>query len=126
MMKTKKRCTVLLPNLRGYPPSDEGENLFRAGLAIDVLSLIALVQSHGRSEGPLRNVYPNLIGLWRHSMGGGIATRVLTVSEDVEAAVLYAAMSGDDEKNYAVIRLWSGQTRGMEEGNIPVEALERI
>jgi len=31
---------VLHPNLRGYPPSDDGENLFRVGMAVDVLNLI--------------------------------------------------------------------------------------
>jgi len=117
---------VLHPNLRSYPPSDNGENLFRVGMAIDVLNLIALVQSQSRSEGPLQHADPNAIGLWGHSMGGGITTRVLTVTDKVKAAVLYAAMSGDEEKNYAAIRLWSGQTRGLEEQNIPVEALTRI
>src|SRR5215216_1468349 len=32
---------VLHPNLRGYDPSDDGENLFRVGMAIDVLNLVA-------------------------------------------------------------------------------------
>jgi len=50
----------------------------------------------------------------------------LTVTEDVKAAVLYAAMSGDEEKNYNAIREWSGQTRGLDELNIPVVALDRI
>ena len=35
-------------------------------------------------------------------------------------------MSGDEQKNYAAIRAWSGQTRGLEEENIPVEALSSI
>jgi uncharacterized protein len=118
--------TVLHPNLRGYPPSDSGENLFRVGMAIDVLNLLALVQSQSRSDGPLQNANPNAIGLWGHSMGGGITTRVLTVTDKVKAAVLYAAMSGDEEKNYAAIRLWSGWTRGLEEQDIPVAALKRI
>jgi dipeptidyl aminopeptidase/acylaminoacyl peptidase len=59
-------------------------------------------------------------------MGGGITTRLLTVTDDVKAAVLYAAMSGDEQKNYEAIRQWSGQTRGLEELNVPVEALTRI
>jgi dipeptidyl aminopeptidase/acylaminoacyl peptidase len=117
---------VLHPNLRGYQPSDNGENLFRVGMAIDVLNLIALVQSQGGSEGPLKNAKPGTIGLWGHSMGGGITTRVLTATDNVKAAVLYAAMSGDEEKNYAAIRQWSGQTRGLEEENVPLEALTRI
>jgi len=117
---------VLHPNLRGYQPSDNGENLFRVGMAIDVLNLIALVQSQSAGTDPLKNANPTSIGLWGHSMGGGIATRVITVTDDVQAAVLYAAMSGDEEKNYLAIREWSGQTRGIQELEIPIEALSHI
>ena len=116
---------VFHPNLRGYQPSDDGENLFRVGMAIDVLNLIALIQSQSGTD-LLKNANPNAIGLWGHSMGGGISTRVLTVTDDVKAAVLYAAMSGDEEKNYNAIRDWSGQTRGLDELNVPVEALQTI
>jgi dipeptidyl aminopeptidase/acylaminoacyl peptidase len=59
-------------------------------------------------------------------MGGGITTRVITVSDDIKAAVLYAAMSGDEEKNYSAIREWSGQTRGLEELNVPLDAIPNI
>jgi dipeptidyl aminopeptidase/acylaminoacyl peptidase len=117
---------VLHPSLRGYPPSDTGENLFRVGMAIDVLNLIALVKAQSGVTDQLRYTNPNLIGLWGHSMGGGITTRVLTVSTDVKAAVLYAAMSGDEEKNYNAIREWSGQTRGLDELNVPIDALQTI
>ncbi len=117
---------VLHPNLRGYPPSDNGENLFRVGMAIDVLNLIALVRSQSGGTDPLKTANPNRIGLWGHSMGGGIATRVLTVTDNVKAAVLYAPMSGDERKNFEAIRQWSGQTRGLEELNVPAEVLDRI
>jgi dipeptidyl aminopeptidase/acylaminoacyl peptidase len=117
---------VLHPNLRGYAPSDNGDNLFRVGMAIDVLNLIALVQSQSGGTDPLRTAIPDRIGMWGHSMGGGITTRVLTVTGDVRAAVLYAAMSGDEQKNYEAISQWSGQTRGLDEFNVPVEALNRI
>ena len=117
---------VLHPNLRGYLPSDNGDNLFRVGMAIDVLNLIAIVQSQSGAPDPLRTALPDRIGLWGHSMGGGISTRVLTVSDDVRAAVLYAAMSGDEQKNYEAIREWSGQTRGLDELSVPAEALTRI
>jgi uncharacterized protein len=117
---------VLHPNLRGYAPSDSGENLFRVGMAIDVLNLIALVQTQSGETGMLGTAVGDRIGLWGHSMGGGITIRVLTVTDDVKAAVLYAAMSGDEQKNYAAIYQWSGQIRGLEELNIPEEALNRI
>ncbi len=117
---------VVHPNLRGYPPSDSGDNLFRVGMAIDVLNLIAIVKTTGGQPGPLQAANPERIGMWGHSMGGGITTRVLTVSPDVKAAVLYAPMSGDEAKNYDAIWLWSNRDRGDEERQVPAEQLPRI
>lgn len=118
---------VIHPNLRGYPPSDEGENLFRVGMAVDVLNLIALVKTRGGQPGPLAPANPKEIGLWGHSMGGGITTRVITVSPDVKAAVLYGAMGADDQKNYErIFTYFSNGTRGLDELSYPIEAFERI
>jgi uncharacterized protein len=117
---------VLHPNLRGYQPSDNADDLFRVGMATDVLNLIELIQTQSGGPDPLGTADPNLIGLWGHSMGGGISTRVLTISDDIRAAVLYGAMSGDEQKNYEAIQRWSGNTRGMGELTIPAEALTRI
>jgi len=117
---------VIHPNLRGYWPSDDGPNLFRVGFAIDVLNLIALVRQYAGYPGPLELAQPEAIGLWGHSMGGGVSLRVLTLSPDVKAAVLYGSMSGDEQKNYEQIAIWSGGTRGQEELSIPAEALQRI
>ena len=116
---------VLHPNLRGYAPSDAGENLFRVGMAVDVLNLIEIVKTQS-GDSFLQYANPDRIGLWGHSMGGGISTRVLTVSSDVDAAVLYGAMSGDERKNYEAIYDWSGNARGLDELAIPVEELGRI
>jgi len=96
------------------------------GMAIDVLNLIALVQSQSGGTDALRTAMPDQIGMWGHSMGGGITTRVLTATDDVRAAVLYAAMSGDEQKNYEAIRQWSGQTRGLDELNVAAQDLTRI
>ncbi|MDK1029955.1 MAG: alpha/beta fold hydrolase [Anaerolineae bacterium] len=117
---------VLHPNLRGYPPSDEGDNLFRVGMAIDVLNLIALVKEHSGEPGLLQFADSCRIGLWGHSMGAGVSTRVLTVSQDISAAVLYAAMSGDERKNFEAIQRWSNFSRGFEELAVPAELLSRI
>jgi dienelactone hydrolase len=118
---------VLHPNLRGYPPSDDGDNLFRVGMAIDVLNLIALVKAQGGQPGPLAAANPELIGLWGHSMGGGISLRVLTASPEVKAAVLYGAMSGDEQKNYErIYSVFSNGARGLEELNAPAEAFAEI
>ena len=117
---------VLHPNLRGYPPSGEGDNLFRVGMAIDVLNLIALVKENSGQPGLLQSADPTRIGLWGHSMGGGVSTRVLTVSPDVKAAVLYSAMTGDEQKNYEAIYRWLNGSMGLEELAVPSEALARI
>jgi dipeptidyl aminopeptidase/acylaminoacyl peptidase len=118
---------VLHPNLRGYPPSDDGENRFRVGMASDILNLIALVKAQAGKPGPLTLAAPGEVGLWGHSMGGGIATRVLTVSPDVKAAVLYGAMSGDERKNYErIFHYFSDGTRGQEELRASDEVLRRI
>jgi dipeptidyl aminopeptidase/acylaminoacyl peptidase len=60
-------------------------------------------------------------------MGGGISTRVITISPDVRAAVLYGAMSGDDRQNYQrIFEYFSNGTRGLDELNAPEEAFLRI
>ncbi len=117
---------VLHPNLRDYAPSDQGDILFRVGMAIDVLNLIAIVKATGGQPGPLQAADPNRIGMWGHSMGGGITTRVITVSKDVKAAVLYAAVSGDEAKNDATASIWSTHDLGNSERSVPTGQLPRI
>lgn len=131
---------VIHPNLRGYPPSDDGPNPLRVGFAVDLLDLIAILQRDGGQPGPLALADGSRIGLWGHSMGGGISLRVLAVSAardtllglatpTVDAAVLYGAMSGDEQRNHdQIFNVFSGGTRGnWEEGQAPTPAqLRRI
>jgi dipeptidyl aminopeptidase/acylaminoacyl peptidase len=114
------------PNLRGYGLSDDGPNPFRIGFAVDILNLIALIREQGGRPGPLEQADPERIGLWGHSMGGGISIRVLTVSPDVRAAVLYGSMSADERQNHERIVYWSGGTRGREELNTPPDVMRTI
>ena len=90
---------VLHPNMRNYPPSDTGDNLYRVGMAVDVLNLIALVKEQMGQPGPFENVDPDRIGLLGQSLGGGVALRVAAVSEDIKAMVLYSSISADEYKN---------------------------
>lgn len=99
---------VIHPNLRGYAPSDNGPNLYRVGMAVDVLNLVAIVRQQGGKPGDLQQACPDDIGLWGHSMGGGITLKVITVDPGIKAAVLYGAMSGDERQNFEAILRWSG------------------
>lgn len=88
------------PNFRNHRGSDEGPNPFRIGYARDVLHLIPMAQRLPQADG-------GKVGLWGHSMGGGVTLRVLTISDQVGAALLYGSMSGDEAKNYEAIMRWS-------------------
>lgn len=94
-MLARAGILVIHPDYRGHGRSEgdeEQDNLFRTGYAIDVMNLIEYAKR-------LPNVNPNAIGLFGHSMGGGISTRVLALSDDVKASVLYGAMSADEQAN---------------------------
>ena len=117
---------VLHPNYRNYPPSDPGPNSFRVGYAVDVMNLIALVQDQAGMPGPLEDADPEAIGLFGHSMGGGISLRVLAAQAPVQAAVLYGSMNADERLNFEKIFEWSEGARGLVELNTPPQDLARI
>jgi len=96
---TRQGFIVIHPAMRGYPPSDSGDNMFRVGMATDILNLIALIKTQGGQPGALEKAAPDDIGLLGQSLGGNVALRVLTVSPDVKAAVLYSSLSGNELKN---------------------------
>ena len=105
---------VIHPNFRNYPPSDSGPDPFRIGYAIDVLNLIAIIREQSQDPlGTLRRADADDINLWGHSMGGGVAQRVLAVlpAPYLRAAVLYGSMSGDEAQNYGRIRGWTSDDR---------------
>lgn len=117
---------VLHPNMRGYPPSDNGDNLFQVGVAVDVLNLIALVKEQGGRAGALEQADSALIGLWGHSLGGGVVLRVLTVSSDVKAAILYASTSGDETRNSKLYYALTNDEIHQAELQVDQESLQRI
>jgi dipeptidyl aminopeptidase/acylaminoacyl peptidase len=59
-------------------------------------------------------------------MGGGISLRVLTVDPDIDAAVLYGSMSGDEGQNFQKISEWSEGSRGLDELAVPSEYYSEI
>lgn len=120
---------VIHPNFRNYPPSDSGPDPFRIGYAIDILNLIAIIREQSKDpDGYLRRADADNIHLWGHSMGGGVALRVLTVNteEYIRGAVLYGSMSGNEVWNYERIREWSGGDRGEFELSASTDMIEAI
>lgn len=118
---------VVHPNYRNYAPSDSGPNEFRVGFAVDVLNLVAELNAQAGQPGLLQSANPDAIFLWGHSMGGGIALRVLTVGADVQGAVVYGAMSGDERRNFEWIRdVLSEGNRGNEELTVPEEIIQLV
>jgi len=88
---------TLAPDYRSWGESDIGASLFYSGLVIDVINLINAVPSSAEAD-------PSRIGIWGHSMGGGVTMKVLTVlggqnenaKTQIKAAVLYSPVSADD------------------------------
>jgi dienelactone hydrolase len=80
---------VLHTNYRNHRGSDRGPDQFRVGYAIDVLNLIEYVKELPEADA-------DAIGMWGHSMGGGITLRTLAVSTDIKAALVYGSMSSDE------------------------------
>ena len=103
-----KGYIVVKPNLRNFIPSDKGDAMFRAGYAIDVLNLIALIRENAGKPGLFQKANPDRIGLWAHSMGGEIALKVAVISRDIKAIVLYAPMSGNEKTDSTFFNLTLG------------------
>ncbi|MCB8926008.1 MAG: alpha/beta fold hydrolase [Ardenticatenaceae bacterium] len=80
---------TIAPDYRSWGSSDIGPSFFHTGLVADVMNLVASLPSIPEAD-------TSRIGMWGHSMGGGITTKVLTISDVVKAAVLHAPNSADD------------------------------
>lgn len=93
---------TIAPDYRGWGESDSDVNFFRNGLVIDVLNLISCLPSV-----PQANLQQ--VGMWGHSLGGGVTTKAVTIDHRIKAAVLYAPVSGYDAE---VMRRWPDSTGG--------------
>lgn len=74
---------------RSWGDSDIGPSFFYSGLVIDVLNLIKGIETLDQAD-------PDRIGMWGHSMGGGVTLKILTIDTSVKAAVLYSTVSAED------------------------------
>lgn len=79
---------TISPDFRGLARSDDGLNLFRAGYMIDALNAAASARTLPYADA-------RRVGMWGHSMGGGVTTRAMVVSPLIKAHVLYAPVSAD-------------------------------
>lgn len=120
---------VLHPNYRGHGLSEgSSTGLFRVGYALDVLNLASSLRKQAGGKGFLSTADGSRLALWGHSMGGGIAHRVLTVRPAwFKAAVFYGAMSADERENSErIYNYYSNQSRGMTEYRTPEAWLKLI
>jgi dipeptidyl aminopeptidase/acylaminoacyl peptidase len=79
---------TLAPDYRSWGDSEIGPSFFYSGLAIDVINLLNAIPSIPEAD-------PDRIGMWGHSMGGGVTLKVLTIDPRLKAAVLYSPVSAD-------------------------------
>lgn len=85
----RKGYLTVSSDYRSWGGSDTGESLFYSGQVIDVVNLMYALPSIPEAD-------TTRIGMWGHSMGGGITAKVLTIVEDrIKAAVLYSSVSAD-------------------------------
>jgi len=78
---------VFRPDYRGHGDS-EGEATGSFGTpdyTVDVLNAMASVMQHPDAD-------PDRVGMWGHSMGGGITLRAMVVTQDIKAGVSWAGM----------------------------------
>lgn len=68
---------------------------FYVGYTVDVVNLVDALR---RAQLPYVDL--QRIGMWGHSMGGGIAARVAVLRPDIRAYVLFAPISADVEDNF--------------------------
>jgi len=80
---------TLASDYRSWGKSDIGPSFFYTGLVIDVINLMNAVPSIPQAD-------PSRIGIWGHSMGGGVTAKVIAVDPRPKAAVFYSTVSADD------------------------------
>ena len=86
------------PDYRGHASSSLNTFLhhdFYVGYTQDVAALLDAIEISAPAF-----IDPHRIGMWGHSMGGGIASRVMVLRLEVKAFVLFAPISADVEDNF--------------------------
>lgn len=79
---------TLASDYRSWGDSDVGNSFFYSGLVIDVINLINAIPS-------IKQADADRMGMWGHSMGGGVTMKALAIDTRIKAAVLYSPVSAD-------------------------------
>ena len=79
---------TLASDYRSWGKSDVGTSFFYSGLAIDVINLMNAIPSIEQAD-------PERVGMWGHSMGGGVTIKAVAIDARIKAAVLYSTVSAD-------------------------------
>ena len=104
---------VLRPDYRGHGQSEgyPASNYASPAYTIDVLNAVASIQRF-----PDANAAK--IGMWGHSMGGGITLRVMVTTSDVKAGVIWAGTVASYETLFERRWDWGGG------GDSPLPAID--
>ncbi len=92
---------TLKPDYRGHGDSegDSSGGSRGAGYTIDVLNAVASLQRYPDAD-------PARVGMWGHSLGGGITLRAMVVVDDIKAGVIWAGMVATYEETYKARPRW--------------------
>ena len=117
---------IIMPGLRNQPPSDQGDNLLRVGMTVDVMNMIALVKARDQLPVELASADMSRIGLWGISMGGEIGLRVITISPDIRAAVFASPLTGSSDWNARQLYELTHDEEFTKDFAVPLEMLDRV
>jgi dipeptidyl aminopeptidase/acylaminoacyl peptidase len=94
---------VLKPDYRGHGNSegDASGGSRGSGYTIDVLNAVASLQRYPGAD-------PERVGMWGHSMGGGITLRAMVVTDDIDAGVIWAGTVATYEEIFEARPRWVG------------------
>lgn len=111
------------PKEKDPSPRGTAHHDFYVGYTRDVIALIEALKVLNP-----KLMDTNRIGMWGHSMGGGIAARVMVLTSDVRAYVLFAPLSASVEDNFYELPKteieWLSKTYGV--GNAAAEIYKKI
>lgn len=95
---TRHGYVTIHPDYRGLASSTPDPAMhhdFYIGYAQDVIALIDALKAAKQSF-----INVEKIGMWGHSMGGGVIVRAMILRPDIKAYVLFAPVSADAEDNF--------------------------